>query len=158
MSSYLPNILTPSAFIVIKIIVRTGIYSRNEDKNMKTHQQCGLTVLFHNVRCEKSHPDYSKWQDDHQPRSPGTGLYLVWKVQNHQFTTERSSAAYRMVTTRFLSTNLAPPTFPCIAGGSFMMRLWSPASISSSEPPLYCIFQIKGLISMFSAMAQTIQK
>jgi hypothetical protein len=24
-----------------------------------------------------------------------------------------------------------------------MTRLWSPASISSSEPPLYCIFQIK---------------
>uniref|UniRef100_A0A0A8Y256 Uncharacterized protein n=1 Tax=Arundo donax TaxID=35708 RepID=A0A0A8Y256_ARUDO len=42
-----------------------------------------------------------------------------------------------MLTMRFLSTNLAPPTFPCIAGGNFMTRLLSPASINSSDPPLY---------------------
>lgn len=46
---------------------------------------------------------------------------------------------YRIVITRLLFRNLAPPTFPWISGGRRMTRLWSPASTSNSDPPLYCI-------------------
>jgi hypothetical protein len=35
-----------------------------------------------------------------------------------------------------------------------MMRLWSPASISSSEPPLYCIFSDKGTSHQYFSSQQ----
>lgn len=126
---------------------------------------CGPSFSFHfyNAVVKNLTMFTAKWKKmldrDHQELG-WIGFTLQCCVILHRFDlsslssdfriTQGPAAAYRMVTTRFLSTNLAPPTFPCIAGGSLITRLWSPASISSSEPPLYCIFtkeQVRYIIS-----------
>ncbi len=71
------------------------------------------------------------------------GMYFgvrTLKLSTIFLTTNQQEEAQRgfTVTTRQFSWNLAPETFPLMAVGSTTLRRWSPASTSSSDPPLHC--------------------